>query len=188
VPHVQRGLLAVAVSLALALLLAGCGSESDADQVVNAVRDTDHQAGELPLDPSIPHSDFTLPDGPSHDLRLPSEDQVGRPSPGQLVLSGEQEGHRAQVAGSGLIKKVRLSPEEQKHLTCFLTEKALDHNLAQSPEQVALEVGEYLGEDVEEHIPAYKYARAGEVFWEVAREIEFDGGLSKKTALEVVCG
>lgn len=185
--HLPLILGAVIAIVGLVMILSGCGGEGEADQVADALRGTDH-ADELHFDPLISPKDLNSLGGLSDDLRSPDGDQLGRPSSAQLVLFGEQEGRRARTAGNGLTKKTGLSKEEQKHLTCFLVEKALDHDFPQTPEGVAGEAGEYLGEEVADRIPAYKYARASEVLWEVAEELEFDDAISKKTALELLCG
>jgi len=177
---------AVIATVGLMVIFAGCGGESEADQVADALRGTDH-ADELHIEPPNSPEGLNALGGPSDDLGLPGGDGLGRPSSAQLVLFGEQQGRRAQSAGDGLAKKTGLSKEERRHLACFLTEKAIDDDFPQSPKEVAGEAAKYLGEEVADRIPAYKYARASDVLWDVAVELELDGGISKKTALELLC-
>jgi hypothetical protein len=175
-------------------ILAGCGGQAEIEAAANSAGREADQIPKIVHPPDLP--DNTLPDvldlaKPNH---LGNGDGLGRPGnpqPGAAALAitaGKKAGHDAQAAGHRLAEDTRLTPEEQKELTCFLTEKAIAGELPHSAGGVAVLVGEYFGEDLAEHIPAYKFVQASDDLYDIAEELADHGGVSTENAISIVCG
>ena len=192
----RRGsLLIVGAVTALAALtiLAGCGGQGEVAEAINGGA---HAADHLPRDFHLGDApdgelpgfqDLEVPNPFRNGVRLGRENGPGRGTIATALGVGRTAGHRAQAIGHQLAEDGRLSPEEQKQLTCFLTEKALTGELPRSPEQVAEEVAEYFGQGMAERIPAYKLLRATDDLYQVAEEVGTRNGVSADTALAIAC-
>jgi hypothetical protein len=164
-------LVALCLGAVLGLLVAGCG-QGETEGIANAARD----AGEA--------DHLRLPAGDEFHPDLPPLD------PGDLTplpLAGAEAGRRAKSAGRQLTEGSDVETEQQKHLACFVTEKALDGETPQSPEQLEEEVAKYLGEELADQIEETKYISASEDLVVAAEEVETEGGISADTALNAVC-
>jgi hypothetical protein len=173
VTRARRLLAAVCLATILALLVTGCGGQSETEQLIDWAKAVKQDS-----------EGVRLPDGEefrTDGLPFKAADLTA------ISVAGERAGRRAKAAGYTLTEDFELSPEERKHLTCFLTSKALDDELPQSPEQVAYEVIEYFGEEVADQIEVTKYVVASEDLLSAVAEVEAEGGVSADTALATVC-
>jgi hypothetical protein len=191
----RRSILIISAVMGFAALtiLSGCGGQGEVAEAINGGA---HAADDLPRDVRLPDApggrvpgfeDFGNPN------RLGNQDGLGRQG-GQnrraialALATGRKAGNRAQAVGHELAEDGRLTLEQQKQLTCFLTEKAIDGELPRSPEDAARLVGEYFGQDLAGRVKTYKFVQSADDLYKVAEEVGSNDGVSAETAIALVC-